>query len=126
MKVFAVVEKINSEKLLGLNEFNKHFDSIYKERKSKSKCSLGNIVLHELAKKKHINELVLNVTVHLFPFSMSQIRTMNSKINHLHERCLRIVCRDRSSSFEKLLGTGRSVPMHFRNLQILAIERFSK
>ena len=31
--------------------------------------------------------------------------TMNKKINHLHERCLRIVYSDKTSSFEKLFST---------------------
>ena len=47
--------------------------------------------------------------------------TINNKINNLHERCLRI---DKTSSFEKLLETGTSVPIHIRNLQILATEFF--
>ena len=41
---------------------------------------------------------------------------MNNKINHLQERCLRKVCSDKSH----LLETDRSVPIHIRNLQILA------
>ena len=45
---------------------------------------------------------------------------MNNKINHLQERCLRIVCCDKTSSFAKLLETDRSVPIHIRNLQIVA------
>ena len=45
---------------------------------------------------------------------------MNNKINHLQERCLRIVCSDKTSSFGKFLETDRSVPIHIRNLQILA------
>ena len=56
---------------------------------------------------------------------MFHSRTMNNKINHLHERCLRIVYSDKTSSFEKRLETDRSVPIHIRNLQILATE-FSK
>ena len=45
---------------------------------------------------------------------------MNNKINHLQERCLRIVCSDKTSSFAKLLETDRFVPIHIRNLQIVA------
>ena len=30
-------------------------------------------------------------------------RTVNNKLNHLHERCLRIVYSDKKSSFKKLL-----------------------
>ena len=49
---------------------------------------------------------------------------MNNKMNHLHERCLRIVYSDKTSSFEKILETDRSVPIHIRNLQVLAAEIF--
>ena len=45
---------------------------------------------------------------------------MNNKINHLQERCLCIVCSDRTLFFEKSLETDRSVPIHIRNLQVLA------
>ena len=45
---------------------------------------------------------------------------MNHKINHLQERCLRKVCSDKTSSFVRLLETDRSVPIHIRNMQILA------
>ena len=47
-------------------------------------------------------------------------RKMNNKINQLQERCLCIVYSDKKSSFEKLLETDRSVPIHIRNLWILA------
>ena len=51
------------------------------------------------------NELIKSVW-------MFHCRTMNNKINHLHERCLSIVYSDKTSSFEKLLGADRSVPRH--------------
>ena len=57
---------------------------------------------------------------------MFHIRTMNNKINHLHERCLPIVNSGKTSSFEKILETDRSVPIHIRNLQILATELFKE
>ena len=57
---------------------------------------------------------------------MFHSRTMINKINHLHERCLRIVYSDKTSSFEKLLETDRSVPIHIRNLLILATEFFKE
>ena len=52
-------------------------------------------------------------------------RKMNNKINHLEERSLRIVCSDKTSPFGKLLEIDRSIPIHIRNLQVLAAE-FSK
>ena len=51
---------------------------------------------------------------------MLHSRKMSNKINHLQERCLRIVCSDKTSSFAKLLETDRAVPIHIRNLHILA------
>ena len=51
---------------------------------------------------------------------MFHSRKMNNEINHLQERCLRIVCSDKTSSFGKLLETDRSVLIHIRNLQVFA------
>ena len=50
--------------------------------------------------------------------------TIRNKINHLHERCLRVIYNDKILSFKELLERDRSVPIHNRNLQILATEMF--
>ena len=49
-------------------------------------------------------------------------RRVNAKINHIHERGLRIAYQDRTSSFEELLITDNSVSIHQRNLQLLIIQ----
>ena len=51
---------------------------------------------------------------------MCHSRANNSKINRLHERCLRIIYSDKQSSFEELLEKDSSVSIHQRNLQVLA------
>ena len=43
-------------------------------------------------------------------------------MNNVHERALRIVYRDYESTFQQLLKQNNSVPIHQRNLQILATE----
>ena len=48
----------------------------------------------------------------------------NNKINRLHERCLRIICNDKRSSFNALLEKDGSVSIHERNIKILAAEMF--
>ena len=49
---------------------------------------------------------------------MCHSRPNNSKINTLHERCLRIIYSDKQSLYET------SVSIHNRNLQFLATEMY--
>ena len=49
---------------------------------------------------------------------------MNNKINRLHERCMRLIYEDKTSSFEELLEQDKSVLIHFRNLKMLATKMF--
>ena len=49
-------------------------------------------------------------------------RSLNTKINRLHERCLRIVYNDKKSNFNELLVKHGSVSIHHQNLQKLAVE----
>ena len=51
-------------------------------------------------------------------------RKMNRKINHIHERALRLVYDDYMTPFEELLLKDKSVSIHHRNLQKVAIEMF--
>ena len=48
-------------------------------------------------------------------------RTLNNKINRIHERALRIVYNDYKSNFKKLLERDHSFTIHERNIQYLAI-----
>ena len=51
-------------------------------------------------------------------------RTLNHKINKLHERALRIVYNEEELSFQDMLNKDGSVTIHRRNLQKLAIEMY--
>ena len=55
---------------------------------------------------------------------MFHSRGLNNKINHLHERSLRIVYKDNISSFEDLVKRDKSFTIHQSNIQSLAIELF--
>ena len=55
---------------------------------------------------------------------MCHNRTNNMKINRHHERCLRIIYNDKTSSFENLLENDGSVSIHNRNFQVLDTEIF--
>ena len=49
---------------------------------------------------------------------------MNSRINKIHERALRLVYQDSTSNFSELLSKDNSFSIHHRNLQKLAIEMY--
>ena len=53
---------------------------------------------------------------------MCHSRALINKTNRLHERCLRIIYNDKTSTFKELLGKDNSVSIHYRNIQALAIE----
>ena len=55
---------------------------------------------------------------------MFHSRTLNNKINRLHEKTLRIVYGDYKSKFDELLEKNSSFSIHQRNIQTLAIKTF--
>ena len=78
-----------------------------------------------LSKEKKLMSSFLNLQFNYCLFIwMLENRVINNTINCLHERYFRLLYGDKSSSFEKLLGQGKSVTIHTRNLQILATEKF--
>ena len=55
---------------------------------------------------------------------MCHSRELNHKINHLHERALRVVYKSNSLTFKQLLEMDKSFTIHERNLQKLATEMY--
>ena len=55
---------------------------------------------------------------------MFHSRSLNNKINRIHERALRITYNDKSSNFQELLDKDNSVIIHHRNIRTLAIETY--
>ena len=97
-------------------------------------CKKGNQKLHALARiSKFLNCDKLKILMKTFIRSqfnycpltwMFHNRTLNNKINRLHERALRLAYKDDSSSFQVLLDSDDAVTIHCRNLQRLAIEMY--
>ena len=125
-----LIPNCKSQKLLGMKidslfSFNTHVSEI---------CSKVASKLHALSRISHFmsfsqRKLILNAFI-LSQFSycplvwMFHSRTLNNRINHLHERALRIAYQDSSSSFEDLLCKDGSFTIHHRNIQRLAIEMY--
>ena len=55
---------------------------------------------------------------------LSGHRSSNIRINHLHERALRIVYKDNESTFEDLPKKDNSVSIHHKNIRLLGIELY--
>ena len=55
---------------------------------------------------------------------MCHDRSVNKKINKIHERATRIAYKDSCSNLEELLTKGNTVSIHHKNLQLLTTEIF--
>ena len=86
--------------------------------------ALGRIANYmSLDKRRDVMKTFLESQFNYCPLIwMFHSRTINNKINRLHERALRIVYSDFKSSFKGLLMKGNSFSIHERNIQSLAIE----
>ena len=117
-------------KLLGVKvdnklDFTEHVSTI---------CIKANLKLHALSRiSKFMNKNKLRILTKAFIESqfgycpliwMFHHRTLNNKINKLHERALRLVYNDHNSSFNELLNMDNSFTIHERNLQKLPTEMY--
>ena len=55
---------------------------------------------------------------------MLHSRTLNNRINNIHERAMRLKYKDNKSSLKQLLEKDHSVTVHHKNLQVLVTETF--
>ena len=125
-----VIKNSNNKKLLGINlnnriGFDTHVANI---------CNRVSKKLHALARiSQFMNIHKRRMTMKAFLASefdycplvwMFHSRKLNSRINKLHERVLRMVYQDYVSSFTELLEKDKSTTIHKRNIQLLATELF--
>ena len=79
--------------------------------------------LMSVKKRKLIINAFITSHFNYCPFIwMCHSRTMETQINRIHDRALKIIYGDNVSSFETLLKKSGSVTIHHRNLQLLATE----
>ena len=119
-----------SEKLLGITvdknlSFNLHLKTLCKNVNQKV-SALARVVRFLPFHKRHI---ILKTFIES-QFSYCPLvwmfcsRTMNKKINRIHDRALRLVYQDYTSSFEELLTKDKSLCFHHRSIHQVAIEMF--
>ena len=80
--------------------------------------------LHEQKKRRILMNAFITSQFSYCPLVwMSHSRTMNNRINKIHEKTLRLVYKDEKNlSLDDLLKKDKSVSIHQRNLQILATD----
>ena len=126
----AQIENLQFEKLLGITldsrlTFEKHIEQICGKASSKLKALARITPLMDIEKRKILMNAFFNSQFSYCPLTwMFHSRKLNNKINKLHERCLRIVYNNNTSSYEDILEIDNSVSIHTRNLQSLAIELY--
>ena len=55
---------------------------------------------------------------------MLHSRTLNNRINDIHERALRLRYKDKQSSFKDVLEKNHTVAVHHKAIQVLVTENF--
>ena len=124
------IENTECEKLLGIKvdcrlNFENYLGGAIKKASNKINALSRITPFINLSEKKMLMNSFFKSQFSYCPLLwMCHSRTMNNKINHLLERCLRVMYTDKISSFKELLERDGSVQRRNRNLQILATEMF--
>ena len=124
------IENSNCERLLGVKidsklNFKEHLDGIIKKASRKINALSRIAPYMNIGKRRLLMNSFFTSQFNYCPLVwMCHHRSVNNKINRLHERCLRIVYSDSMSSFEDLLYKDSSVSVHVKNIKTLAIEMF--
>lgn len=125
-----VIWESQEEKLLGVTidkqfKFNSHLRSTCKKAGAKV-TALNRLAKIMPFKKKRIlmSAFIESQFSHCPLLLMFCSRALNNKINRIHERALRLIYLDYTSSFQELLKKDNSVTIHQHNIRRLAIEMF--
>ena len=124
------ISNSNCEKLLGIiidNKltFNNHVAGLCKKASQKLHALARVSKYMNMNKRRTIMKAFIIAQFGYCPLVwMFHSRTLNNRINKIHERALRIIYNDEQSSFNGLLIKDGAITIHQRNIQALAIEMF--
>ena len=120
----------SEEKLLGVTidknlNFNAHLSILCNKVQQKVSALARVVKFIPFEKKRILLKTFIESQFSYCPLIwMFCSRTMNRKINHIHERALRLVYNDYIKSFDELLKKDNTVSIHHRNIQYVAIEMY--
>ena len=119
-----------SEKLLGVTvdknlNFNDHLSNVCKKANQKVTALARIAGILPFHKRRLILTSFIESQFSYCPLVwMFCPRKMNKKMNYIHERALRLVYNDYSSTFPELLKKDQTVSFHHRNIHTLAMELY--
>ena len=120
----------NKVKLLGLSidsdlKFESHMNYICKVASRKLNALSRQCAIVPFYRRKMLmSAFFFSQFSHCPLLWMCHSRSINTRINNLHYRALRMIYRDNNASFQELLSRDESVTIHERNLQTLATEMY--
>ena len=124
------IQNSKSEKLLGVTIDNK-LSFTEQSHKICDKSSQKFNALTRLSSFMNLEKrrIIMKAFVHSqFGYCpliwMFHNRTLNNKINRIHERASRKFYRDKTSNFTEFLQKDNAVTVHQKNLQVLATEAY--
>ena len=123
-----VIKGEESVKLLGMKidnklGFNEHVSNLCKKASQKLHALKRIAPFMSIDKLKILMKAFIESQFSYCPLVwMFHNRTLNNRINRIHERALRVAYKDHKSSFEQLLEKDHSYTIHEKNLQRLATE----
>ena len=115
------IAKIECNKVLGINNdskltFEDHINRICKKARVKLKTLSRISHYMDHLKRQLIVNILFTSQFNYYPLPwMFHTGKLNTNINRLYERCLRLIYSDRISSYEKLFDKDNSVPIHQNN-----------
>ena len=124
------IKSSKEKKLLRINldkklRFDIHVESISQKvnRKLNALARIANYM--KLPKRRILMNAFFKSQFNYCPaIWMFHGRTLNNKINGLHESCLRIIYNKKLSNFEELLHKDSSVSIHHNTIHALAIKMY--
>ena len=120
----------NTVKLLGVTidrqlKFDKHVFDICAKAGIKLSALTRMISYLTFEKKRLLLKTFFESQFKYCPLTwMFRSRELNNRINRLHERALRLIYNDFTTSFEQLLDKENSFTIHHQNIQSLSIEMY--
>ena len=125
-----VINNTQVQKLLGVHidyklKFDVHIETLSK-KVGKKFHALVRVIKYMSTNQAQLlmRSFIMSQFSYCLLIWMCHIRKINTQIDKLHERTLRLVYNDKSSSFRELLERDNSVTIHERNIQVLLTEIF--